>query len=94
MKLLFLFILLLIFSAGHAQSNISGTVQDSLERKINNVNVLLLKASDSGLVKGMLTDVNGYFLFKGVPTGSYFIKSTHTGLRPYNSAIFSVSRLS
>ena len=91
MKLLFLFALLLIYSEGHAQSYISGTIQDSLERKINNVNVLLLRATDSGLVKGMLTDANGYFLFKEVQTGSYFIQSTHTGLNPYNSETFSIS---
>ena len=91
MKLLFLLALLLIFSDGQAQSNISGTIQDSLDKKIENVNVLLLRASDSGLVKGMLTDANGYFLFKDIQTGNYFIRSTHTGLNSYNSQTFSTS---
>ena len=91
MKLLFLFVLLLIYGKGQAQSDISGTIQDSVNKKIENVNVLLLRASDSGLVKGMLTDANGYFLFRSIPAESYFIKSTYTGLNPYNSAIFSVS---
>ena len=91
MKLLFLFALLLNYSECQAQSNISGTIEDSIDRKIDNVNVLLLRASDSGLVKGMLTDVNGYFLFKDIQKGKYFIKSTYTGLNPYNSEIFSIS---
>ena len=91
MKLLFLLALLLNYSEGQAQSNISGTIKDSLDKKIDNVNVLLLRSTDSGLVKGMLTDANGYFLFKDVQTGNYFIKSTYTGLNTYNSEIFSIS---
>lgn len=91
MKLLFFFTLLLIFSTGKAQSNISGTIQDSLEKKMDNVNVLLLRAADSTLVKGMLTDGNGYFLFKQVQAGNYFIKSTYTGLNPYSSEVFAVA---
>ena len=91
MKLLFLFALLLNYSEGQAQSNISGTIEDSIERKIDNVNVLLLRATDSSLVKGMLTDVNGHFLFTDIQKGNYFIKSTYTGLTPYHSEIFSIS---
>ncbi|HET7115337.1 MAG TPA: carboxypeptidase regulatory-like domain-containing protein, partial [Hanamia sp.] len=91
MKLLLLFALLLIYSEAQPQSNISGVMEDSLDRKLDNVNVLLLRAADSGLVKGMLTDANGFFLFKGIPTGNYFIKSSYTGLNPYNSETFFIS---
>src|SRR6185437_16619305 len=88
MKILFLFALLFICSEAQTQSTISGTIQDSLDRKLDNVNVLLLRATDSGLVKGMLTDANGYFLFKDIQTGNYFIKSSFTGLNPYSSEVF------
>lgn len=91
MKLLFLLALLLNYSEGQAQSNISGTIQDSLDKKIGNVNVLLLRATDSGLVKGMLTDAGGHFEFNDIKTGNYFVKSTHTGFNPYSSANFSIS---
>ena len=91
MKILFLFALLFICSEAQTQSTISGTIQDSLDRKLDNVNVLLLRATDSGLVKGMLTDANGYFLFKNIQTGNYFIKSSFTGLSPYSSEVFFIS---
>ena len=91
MKLLFLLLLVLFYSEVQAQSNISGTIEDSLDKKIDNVNVLLMRATDSGLVKGMLSDANGYFLFRDIQKGNYFIKSTYTGLNPYNSETFSIS---
>lgn len=91
MKLLLLFASLLIYAQGQAQSGISGTIQDSLDKKLNSVNVLLLRATDSSLVKGILTDANGYFLFKDIQTASYFIKLSHTGFASYNTEIFSIS---
>jgi hypothetical protein len=91
MKLLFFFALILTFFESQAQSNISGVMEDSLDRKLDNVNVLLLRASDSGLVKGMLTDASGSFLFRNIQTGNYFIKSSFTGLNPYNSETFFIS---
>jgi len=91
MKLLFFFALFLIYSEARSQSDISGVMADSLDRKLDNVNVLLLRATDSGLVKGMLTDANGYFLFRDIQTGRYFLKSSYTGLNPYNSETFYIS---
>lgn len=91
MKRIFLFALLLNYTQGQAQSTISGTIQGIPGKTIDNVNVLLLRANDSGLVKGMLTDVNGFFVFKDIQPGNYFINSTHTGFNPYNSEIFSIS---
>ncbi|MEO7315378.1 MAG: outer membrane beta-barrel family protein [Ginsengibacter sp.] len=89
-KKLIFFALLLISVCGQAQSNISGTIKDSLEKKMENVNILLLRSSDSGLVKGMLTDANGYFLFHNIQAGNYFIRSTYTGFRTDNSTPFSI----
>lgn len=91
MKLLFFFALFLIYSEAQAQSNISGVMEDSLDRKLDNVNVLLLRATDSGLVKGMLTDASGNFSFRNIQTGNYFLKSSFTGLNSYNSETFFVS---
>ncbi len=88
-KLLF-FSLLLFSVCGQAQSDISGTIKDSLEKKMDNVNVLLLRSSDSGLVKGVLTDAKGIFLFHSIPAGNYFVRSTYTGYTIDNSVPFSI----
>ncbi|MEP7129443.1 MAG: carboxypeptidase-like regulatory domain-containing protein, partial [Chitinophagales bacterium] len=85
------FFSLFVCNSAEAQSNISGSVQDSLNKRIENVNVILFNASDSGLVKGMLTDANGFFLFRNIKAGSYFIQSTYTGLNVNNSKAFTLS---
>jgi hypothetical protein len=74
-----------------AQSKIYGIVKDSLDKNIAGVNVLLLNASDSGLVKGTLTDAQGNFLFRDIHEGNYFIRSTYTGYNVHNTKSFSIA---
>ena len=72
----------------HAQSNISGIAKVNFDQKIHQANVLLLNATDSSLVKGVLTDSMGFFLFEKIIPGNYFIQLTHEELNPYQSALF------
>lgn len=74
-----------------AQSKIYGIIKDSLNKNIAGANVLLLNASDSGLVKGTLTDAQGIFLFRDILEGNYFIQSTHTGYSEYNTKSFTIA---
>lgn len=85
-----LFVLLFISIRAQAQSNISGIIKDSLDKRIENVNVLLLRTADSGLVKGILSDSKGAFLFHAIQAGEYFIRSTYNGYKTDNSLPFSI----
>ena len=69
-------LVLWIFSAinGSAQNGtIQGAVKDSSERQVQYVNVLLLNSSDSALVKGMISDSLGNYLFENISAGKYYI---------------------
>jgi hypothetical protein len=71
-------IVLLIFSFSDAlfsQDN-SATIKGkvfSREEKINDVNVLLIRAKDSTLVKSLLCDNDGNFLFSDIKPDNYLI---------------------
>ncbi len=64
-----------------AQTNVHGTIKDSAGKTVAGVNVLLLKASDSSLVKGMFSNEDGSYFFKKITNGKYLITSTHAGFR-------------
>ena len=74
-----------------AQSKIYGVVKDSLNKTISGASVLLLYESDSGLVKGTLTDAQGNFLFHNIHEGTYFVRSTHTGYSEHNTKSFTIA---
>lgn len=81
MKKLLLPLLLLSFKTLFAQQNsISGQVLDGEKKAIEFANVLLVKAVDSSLVKGMLTESGGNYFFEGVPAGNYKIIASMVGL--------------
>jgi len=73
-KITFILFLFLICQNLFCQSyyTIEGLVLDK-ENSIPSVNVLLLKASDSTLVKGVITDVKGSYKFTQIPTGNYLL---------------------
>src|SRR6476646_9209040 len=80
--LAFLFVLqvmLVTFSNVQAQAHIHGTVTDKKGSPLINANVLLLKPSDSSLVKGTVTIEKGVYAFQNIPFGKYIILSTFTG---------------
>lgn len=82
----------LIFNAGVSQAidqPIRGRIK-SAEGPLPGVNVLLLHANDSALVKGEVTKPDGSFLFESVQPGRYFISATMVGYQRKRMGVFSV----
>ncbi len=87
MKKLLLPILLLVFTNLSAQqASIKGSVLDGDNKAVAYANVLLLKAADSSLVKGMLSEETGAFNFEGLSAGKYNIVATMVGYAKVKSS--------
>lgn len=74
-----------------AQVKVHGLVTDSAGKPVFNANVLLLKAADSALVRGSLTDAAGTFLFQNISTGRYLMAATFTGFAQAYSNPFDIN---
>ena len=70
--------LLFISLHGMAQS-ISGSLLDEGNEKVPFATVLLFNASDSSMVKGQISDVDGNFSFPQIKEGNYFLESSFVG---------------
>ncbi len=75
-----------------AQTTLHGTIKDSTGKALPGVNVLLLKAVDSSLIKGMFSNEKGEYLFRNIGTGRYFITTTHAGFRNHSGEVIEVTR--
>ncbi|HTF28405.1 MAG TPA: carboxypeptidase-like regulatory domain-containing protein, partial [Flavitalea sp.] len=76
------------FQTATGQSMIHGSIVDVSRKPIPYANVLLLKLSDSSLVKGIVTTETGTYILQDVLPGKYLITSTHTGFaQSFTSAI-------
>lgn len=82
--------LLLVFSLPilSAQSQISGTVLDSKNTAVAYANVLLLRAADTSLVRGAVTNDNGAFQINDIAAGTYLMEVSMLGYQPHRSDIF------
>lgn len=78
-KLIFFINVLFISHCISAQFSVSGKLTDSTSKAIANANVLLLKKTDSSLVKGTLSNTAGLFIFQNIAEGNYFINCSSTG---------------
>ena len=85
-----LFLGLMIQNA-NAQAKIHGTIQNQDNQPVSNANVLLLKAKDSSLVKGMITTQTGAYLFERIAIGKYLVTATYTGLRQVYSPVIAIT---
>ena len=69
---------------GFAQENntgkISGQIINNNQRPAAFATVTLLKASDSALVKGAISDTSGKYYFEKIPFGKYIIAVSVTGM--------------
>lgn len=66
------------------KAHLTGTVSDTAEKKnLSNGSVLLLRPSDSILVKHTRTDASGRFDLKDIPTGKYLIVVTYPAYADY-----------
>jgi outer membrane receptor protein involved in Fe transport len=77
-----------IFRPVQAQINIHGAVTDTKGNSLINASVLLLKPSDSSLVKGTITIEGGAFAFQNIPFGKYIVLSSFTGFENTYSDVF------
>lgn len=92
----FLSLLILIFFYNNtiAQTTIEGKVETEDAGTIPFVNVLLLKSSDSTLVKGVITNDEGRYSFNNIENGTYLIASSMVGYTQSYSSPFTVDKQS
>ncbi|HTF28413.1 MAG TPA: outer membrane beta-barrel family protein [Flavitalea sp.] len=75
----------------HGQSVVAGTMQDENGKAIQYASVHLLKAADSSLLKGAMSDAAGKYSFHNIPIGKYIVSSTYTGMSQAFSKIIEVT---
>lgn len=86
-------IFLTLAQSGFAQidGNISGQLEDEKGIGVSYANVALLKASDSSLVTGSVTDEAGKFKIKSPATGKYFLRISAIGFTNYETPAINIS---
>lgn len=94
MKNYFILSVLLLTSAlSSAQTlrrAITGAVKDAKNESIPGATVRLLKAADSTMITGEVTDPNGKFQFTNVANGSYLLGITAMGQKPFTSVALKI----
>ena len=93
MKTLLFTILALLSLNGfktNAQGKISGQITDDKSKIVEFANVILLKAKDSTLVKGVLSDGSGSFEFEKIPLGEYLVNISQVGYKKFYTPKFSL----
>ncbi len=71
-----------------AQLKVRGVVVNNNGEPLMNASVMLLNATDSSLIKGIMTIKEGRFSFDKVASGSYLVASTYIGYKQAYSAVF------
>ena len=74
-----------------AQTSIHGSVTEDAGKPLPSANVLLLKARDSSLVKGIVANAAGVYVFNKVAAGEYLIASSFTGYKQSYTAPIKVT---
>lgn len=74
----------------HAQGKISGQITDEKSKIVEFASVTLLKAKDSTLVKGALSDGSGSFEFEKIPLGEYLVNISQMGYKKFFTPKFSL----
>ena len=72
-------------------SKISGNVVDEQKKPLDFATILLLKASDSSMVKTSMTDLAGKYAFENMPSGEYVIAATMVGYKKVKSKPFTLN---
>ncbi|MEM6813242.1 MAG: outer membrane beta-barrel family protein [Bacteroidota bacterium] len=70
-----------------AQIDIFGQVEDMKNEPLSFANVILLQATDSTLVKGTITDMDGTFIISDVSKGRYLLNVSMIGFKPFYSEV-------
>jgi len=94
-------LLLLIMSAGitfaqtaKPETKISGSLLDENGKPVDYATVILLKAQDSTVIKGTLSNETGTYIFDHINAGSYIIKATVVGYEKAATKAFTVTESS
>ncbi|WP_345239402.1 outer membrane beta-barrel protein [Nibrella saemangeumensis] len=69
------------FAQSPVKGKISGKVNDAAGKSLEFVTMMLVKAKDSTLVKGAISDVNGAYEFEGIAAGQYRVAAQQMGFR-------------
>jgi iron complex outermembrane receptor protein len=70
---------------------VSGILTDDKSQPFGFATISLLKAEDSTLVKGTLTNETGQYLFENIAQGRYIIRATAVGYSKGSSSVFMLS---
>jgi hypothetical protein len=84
-------ILLVLALNAFTQSSLRGLVTDTQNKPVSQANVLLLRATDSSMVKGLVVSDNGEFTFDKIVNGQYRILVSFTGFEDHYSDVFTIS---
>ncbi|MFN4893229.1 MAG: carboxypeptidase regulatory-like domain-containing protein, partial [Bacteroidota bacterium] len=83
-----LLFLTLSLNAQKVDGSIRGRILDSASvQPVAGATVSLMQASDSSLVTFTVSNKNGQFEFKGIPSGSYKVVIAHQSLEPFQKLI-------
>ena len=72
------------------KGGLTGSLRSLAGQPLEYANVLLLRAADSTLVRGTLSDEQGRFAFADVPAGRYRVRAQQLGYRAGRSAVVQV----
>lgn len=90
MKILTVFIFLtFLITPGFSQGVIQGKVHDSQAKEMSFANVLLWNKPDSAMVKGVVSDESGNYIFLEIPKGEYYVEVHILGYAKSHSPVFS-----
>ncbi|RYZ95867.1 MAG: carboxypeptidase regulatory-like domain-containing protein, partial [Sphingobacteriaceae bacterium] len=78
-------------TAPPATGQIAGPVTDETGKPMEYATISLLKAADSAIIKGAITNVAGKYIFERVQAGSYIIAATNMGYKKTYSAAVTLS---
>lgn len=79
-----------VFSQTPAKGKLSGQINGTAGKPLEFSTVMLVKASDSTLVKGAVTDASGLYEFDAVAEGQYRVAAQQMGYQKKYSATFAV----
>lgn len=72
-------------------ATVNGKLLNDQGAIVDYASVSLLKAKDSTIVKGTLTDEKGQYSFDNIKPGSYIVKATNVGYTKVTSTVFTVA---
>ncbi len=91
MKKLLLLLFMPFLCLAAQTRKVSGTVLDENSAPLPFANVLLLKSSDSTLVKAVASDMDGNFELTELPDGSYMLKISMVGYTDFFTPMFQLN---